>query len=370
MDKKIGIMSMQRIFNYGSFLQAYSLKNIIKDLEYNVQFIDYHPGETIISKDKVEFLLKVNKIIQTLKLRVPIKEKVKYLKYKKNYAKNYYPYLGITEEKRYKTSDLDTLIIGSDEVFNCIQDNPNVGFSEDLFGVNNQAKKLISYGASFGNTTISKLQKYNLTSRLSNWLSRFDALSVRDSNSEQIVSVLTGKLPVLNLDPVLIYFNKEKLNLILKKNKTLPRYILLYGYNGRFSRSECKIIKKFADNRQLKIICIGGVQHYCDEFIDCDPFTVLNYFYNAEFVITDTFHGTIMSIINSKKFVTLVRDSGYGNSQKVDDLLKRLKLVNRKLNVIENLESCIEKEIDYEYVNEKLERERNKSINYLKNNLT
>ena len=67
------------------------------------------------------------------------------------------PLLGITDEMNYNPT-VDCLVIGSDEVFNCIQKNSNVGYSPELFGKNNHAKKLITYAASFGNTTLEKLE--------------------------------------------------------------------------------------------------------------------------------------------------------------------------------------------------------------------
>lgn len=67
--------------------------------------------------------------------------------------------LGVTEEMNYNP-ELDCLVIGSDEVFNCIQKNSNVGYSPELFGKDNRAKKLITYAASFGNTTLEKLDRY------------------------------------------------------------------------------------------------------------------------------------------------------------------------------------------------------------------
>lgn len=365
MKKRIGIMSMQRIYNYGSFLQAYSLKSIIKDLGYDVRFVDYHPGKTVISSDN-KLKRKIIKAFETIRLKSPLSEKIKFIKYKKNYSNNYFPLLGIDERENYKTSDLDTLVIGSDEVFNCVQSNPNVGFSPDLFGANAHSKRLISYAASFGDTTLNKLNSFGLSKKILEWLKEFNAISVRDNNSASIVRNLTKIEPNVNLDPVLIYFNKEKLIRYLKAVKTEGKYLILYGYNGRFTISECKSIRKFADNHHLKILCIGGIQHCCDEFIDCTPFEVLSYFNNAEFIVTDTFHGTIMSIINNKNFATLVRNSGYGNSQKLNDLLDRLCLSGQKLNSIKDLDICLERKVDYEAVNQKLEKERKNTVDYLK----
>ena len=157
---KVGILSMQRIANYGSFLQAYGLKKILEELGCEVQFVDYHPGETLVPNEMGNgFKRKLLKVMEVFSNNAPILEKFKFIKYKKNYAKNYYPYLGIDEKMNF-SPELDVLIIGSDEVFNCVQDNANVGFSPELFGYGNRAKKVISYAASFGNTTIDKLKKY------------------------------------------------------------------------------------------------------------------------------------------------------------------------------------------------------------------
>ena len=80
-----------------------------------------------------------------------------------------------------------------------------MGYSPELFGKNNHAKKLITYAASFGNTTLEKLEKYKKANEVGALLKKFDAISVRDANSGTIVEQLTGKEPVYNLDPVLTY---------------------------------------------------------------------------------------------------------------------------------------------------------------------
>lgn len=365
MGTKVGILSMQRIQNYGSFLQAYGLKHILQDLGCEVQFVDYHPGETLIPADGgTGIMRKLSKVTDVLRQDGPLREKMRFIKYKKNYAANYYPYLGITEERNYGP-ELDVIIIGSDEVFNCVQNNTNVGFSPELFGQGNKAKKLISYAASFGNTTIEKLEKYGVKDQVTEWLRAFDNISVRDKNSGEIVEQLTGVKPSYNLDPVLMYD-------FIGKCKDIPDavpdkdYMLLYGYSGRFSKEECKEIRKFADSKGLKIFCIGGVQDCCDKFIDVDPFTVIAYFQHADYVVTDTFHGTIMSVITHRQFVDVVRESGYGNSQKLVDLLERLELQNRSLSSMIDL-GRLERKIDYSSVDQVIQKERKTTQAYLEN---
>lgn len=362
---KVGIMSMQRIANYGSFLQAYGLKHILEDLGCNVQFVDYHPGETLIPADGGTGLKrKIAKVTESLKYSAPLKEKIKFIKYKKNYAKNYYPYLELSSEMNY-APELDMLVIGSDEVFNCVQNNTNVGFSPELFGQNNRAKRVITYAASFGNTTVEKLKKHQVADKVAKWINEIDAVSVRDENSLNTVKVLTGEEPQHHLDPVLVYDFMGKCTDI---PETVPEsnYMILYGYSGRFTKEECKTIRAYAKKKGLKIFCIGGVQDACDKFIDCNPFEVIAYFKNAECVITDTFHGTIMSVITHRQFVSVVRKSGYGNSEKMTDLLGRLGLTSRIIDKITDVAKLMSQKIDYQSVDQIINTERKRTYEYLR----
>lgn len=83
--KKVGIMSMQRIANYGSFLQAYGLKQMLRELNCEVQFVDYHPGNTLIPADGgTGFKRKIAKVWETFQYNAPLKEKIRFIQYKKN----------------------------------------------------------------------------------------------------------------------------------------------------------------------------------------------------------------------------------------------------------------------------------------------
>lgn len=362
--KKVGILSMQRIKNYGSFLQAYGLKRILEEMGADVQFVDYHPGETLIpaSGGGTGLKRKVSKTLEAFKGNAPLKEKVRFIQYKKDYASKYYPYLGISDQMNY-SPELDLLVIGSDEVFNCVQSNTNVGFSPELFGQNSNAKKVISYAASFGNTNVEKLKRYGVDQEVAGWLKEFDALSVRDKNSARTVESLTGIKPVENLDPVLMYdfVGSGKIPTAVEEK----HYMMLYGYSSRFTAEECKKIRAYANSKDLKIFCIGGVQDCCDKFIDCDPFKVIAYFQHAECVVTDTFHGTIMSVITHRPFVSMVRKSGYGNSEKLADLLRRLGLESREISDLNSLDTMFKRSIDYAQVDEVIERERKRTREYI-----
>ena len=371
--RKVGIMSMQRIANYGSFLQAYALKQLIEELGCKVEFVDYHVGVPVITENvdsKNKFVRKVEKGLETFQYQAPFAHKLSFIRYKQTFSKKYMSLLGITDEMNYNPT-LDCLVIGSDEVFNCIQKNSNVGYSLELFGKDNHAKRLLTYAASFGNTTLEKLKKYKKTEEVGALLKKFDAISVRDANSGTIVERLTGKEPVYNFDPVLTYDYMTCCDKI-PRVQTNEKYLILNAYSGRISNEEAEWISDYAKKKKLKVYAIGGIQKCADRFVDCSPFEVLAYFRNAEEVITDTFHGSIFSVITHRPFTTLIRKSvgnSYGNEEKLSDLLERLELANRMTTKIEDAENINEKAIDYAKVDELLKAHREVAKEYLRKNL-
>lgn len=105
--------------------------------------VDYHPGEVFNSADReIGIVRKVSKVLDDFRYSAPFKEKVRFIQYKKNCSKNYYPYFGIFDECVYAL-ELDVLVIGSDEFFNCVQNNTNVGFSPELFSQGHRANRLM-----------------------------------------------------------------------------------------------------------------------------------------------------------------------------------------------------------------------------------
>lgn len=370
---RVGIMSMQRIANYGSFLQAYALKIMLEELGHQVQFVDYHIGAPVIrdvDESDSKLIRAFKKGFEVFGYHAPLSHKLAFIRYKKQYGSKYLSLLGISETRNYNPK-LDCLVIGSDEVFNCIQKNTNVGFSPELFGAHNNANRVISYAASFGNTTLEKLYKYDKVDEIAHYLRTIDAISVRDSNSGKIVETLTGKKPLYHLDPVLAYdyFGKcEKIPQIT----TSEKYLILYAYSGRITGEESDWIAAYAKQRGLKVYAIGGVQKCADRFIDCSPFEVLGYFRNAQEIITDTFHGSIFSIIAHKRFATIVRKSAgnsYGNEEKLSDLLNRIGLHDRAVYSLYKADKILAQPIDYDSVDMALGQARFATREYLRKNV-
>ncbi len=369
---KIGIMSMQRILNYGSILQAYSLKRIVESLGYDVEFVDYSIEPNIYERNSVYSKLRYipkNFIRKYLNGNIFMEKIKKCLQEDYEHRRDFisfYPKMGLDYKYKVK-SKVDILIIGSDEVFNCLQKGNTVGYSLELFGKNNKAQRIITYAASFGSTTIEGLEKYNVIDEIKTCLMKIDDFSLRDENSVKIVKSLTSRNVKVHLDPVLIGdIEKEKWN-----ECNIDNYILLYGYYKRFTEEECEQIMKFAHQRHLKVIALGEKQNRYDEYISCRPDELIGFFKNAEYIITDTFHGTIFSIITHKRFLTIPRksiDGTGGNEEKINSLLKVFGLKKRICYNCSNIEEIIDSQIDYIMIDLIRKHEKEKTINYLKSN--
>lgn len=344
---RVGILSMQRIYNYGSFLQAYGLRAMLESLGCDVQFVDYEPGACLVESaaSKTGLARKAEKALEVFRYDAPLKDRLAFIRHKRTYAGRFYPMLGLTKRPNLDP-ELDMLVIGSDEVFNCVQDNANVGFTPALFGQGYRAKRKVTYAASFGNTTLGKLERHGKCEEVAGYLRALDAVSARDANTGSIVAELTGGEPAYNLDPVLAYDYFGECGRIPAEVDE-KRYMVVYGYSGRLSAEECAAVRAYAGSRGLKVLNIGGVQGACDRFVDCSPFEVLAYFKNAEVVVTDTFHGTILSTIARTPFASFVRSSGYGNSEKMCDLLRRLGLEGRATSDAGVLAATLDAPVDW-----------------------
>lgn len=352
---KISILSMHRIVNYGSFLQAYALKNMVQHKENKVSFIDIKDGIYHMKKNEQTKMNKekkcVLKRIRTKVFDIMIEKKIK---------KAQLEYLELGDYIYDPSNDCSMVIIGSDEIFNS-SPYSSWGISYQLFGEIN-APYIISYAASCGYFK-EKDVPIEYKKGIKKSLKNLKAISVRDKNTFDFVKNISGCTSEYNLDPVLMYdFNRET-----ERNENLfnikGKYLIVYSYRDRIhSKEEVDSIKNYAKKNDLDIYCIGGVLSWCKNILVLNPFQVLNVFKNANCIITDTFHGSIFSIKYNKKFAVIIRDS---NSNKLIDLLDRLNCSSRIVDKIENLESVLNSEFDYSYTNKIVLDEQNKTKNYL-----
>lgn len=194
---RVGILSMQQINNYGCFLQAYALKQIITDLGHEVEFINIVPGEQL----QQYYIGWFYKLCRHLLVRNPLKMLACTLKFHHRFNNEFKPELGVVAGGN--SRHFDVIVIGSDEVFNVAQ-RTWWGFSTQLFGYGLRTEKTISYAACFGATTVEILKRLGIYDRVGELMKNFSVLSVRDANSADIVESY-GMHPQIHMDPVLVY---------------------------------------------------------------------------------------------------------------------------------------------------------------------
>ena len=191
----------------------------------------------------------------------------------------------------------------------------------------------------------------------------FLIIAITSISFEWNVQALCGRRTVHHLDPVLVGdLCKRRHKPVLLKN-----FLIVYAYGQRIrTADEIDAIRKFAREHHLKTVAIGGSQFWCDLYLPLSPFRVLDYFYYADYVVTDTFHGAIFSVINKKKFAVIPRKT---NHAKVLGLLTDLGLSNRVIQKMDQLGAVLTKEIPYDMIDEILDRERSRTREYLKKQL-
>ena len=353
---KIGILSMQEVKNYGSFLQAFSLKSNIEALGHQCEFVKIVPGEQL-GDYKISKFHKIHLLVERL-WGLDFAKRFKYIyQFQSRFSKEFLPELGV--KLGITTDKFDTVVI---EVFNCAQ-KTWFGFSKQLFGEGLNANKVITYAASFGATTVDKLEKLGIKDTVAGLLKKLNKISVRDANSVSVVENLTGTTPDKNVDPVLIYdYTKH-----MPQSVDLKDYMIVYTYPGRITdKNEINAIRAYAKSKGLQLVSIGHYFPWCDKTIVPHPFEVLAYFKHATCIVTDTFHGSVFSIKFNKQFCTIVRGM---NSNKLTHLLEQFGLSARIANDVSKLPSIMETKIDYAPVNAKIAEEKERSIAYLKENL-
>lgn len=367
--KKVCILSMQKVDNFGSLLQSYSLKKMIENLDNSVEFIDIKKidEDYNLLSEKVTFLKEKNLLLKKLsKLDRYFLNRILIKKSDERQNKLFEQFrndkLNISELSNKKK--FDTCVIGSDEVFNCTT-NSNWGFTSQLFGNVSNANKVITYAASCGATKFSFLNK-KVVNKIKNSFEKVSAFSVRDENTRRFVSEMTDKEISINLDPVLVGDFENEIN--ENSNVELPKkYCIVYSYYNRIkSKEEIKEIKKICKEKKLEIVSVGAPQFWIKKHLILNPFEALYAFSKAEFVVTDTFHGTIFASKYSKRFATIVRDS---NRNKLIDLINRLGQQKHLCNNLKDISTIYNIINDKESVENICSKEKIKTIEYLSRNI-
>ena len=381
--KSVGIITTFRQTNFGSVLQAYSLQKVIENLGYEAKVIDYkYPNEfhkarcnrfktppplTLSRRIK----LQVKSILEVLGLRTVTKMKMlNGFIDKEMCCTDFYP---SHHSIHCNPPQFDIYVSGSDQIW-----NPNTMYGDMtyFFDFASDGGKIISYSSSFScdfipEQYIEDYQKY---------LSRYSAISVRESNGIRVAENLTGRKDIkLVLDPTLLLNKSQWMQLAEKsrKLKTPPKFILCYMLAYTYNPEEKMIeLLKYVQNKyQMPIITLSRINHWdggelirieqeqnigCYEFLD-----LVN---KAEIIVTSSFHGTAFAINFGKPFLAL--QNGKSNSDdRISSLLSMVKLESQLVTTTSIVDDTLSPKYNTNIALSNLNKNREISISFLKNNL-
>lgn len=333
----IRIITVFNSHNYGSYLQAKQLAAVLKNYG-NVDFLD-----TQTRNNFKLFIKKAKRVVKTSKsisdvIRGPIFEFKEWRQIKKCWGM-----LPSSSEM----ADLDVAVLGSDEIWNITR-------SECLYptywGAEISSFK-ISYAPSINKASIEDF--HNNTNYVS-YLNEIDRISVRDEHSKKVLSNLTDKDIELVIDPTLL-MEPEHVDSI----PTVP-YIAVYVFEGSLMSDEKNEIIAFAREKKLKLISAGQYLPWCDASIHSvngNPFFI---FEHAEYVITNTFHGTAYAINYRTQFVSLGK-----RKPKIVSMLYQFDFGDRLVVNEGDLNKILSNKIDYSLYENKIISLRKSSLKYI-----
>jgi hypothetical protein len=219
-----------------------------------------------------------------------------------------------------------------------------------FWGVGLQTKRLVSYAVSSNTAKTDDLKRYPY---IKEGLKKFDKISVRDKSTYDAYSPLLQKPLSFCIDPTLLI----DLHKIAKHTYKRDNYILCYTYT--FKTETLLSVKKLAKDFNKKVIVVGQNFEWADENVPADPFEFLGLIENADFIVTDTFHGTVLSIALNKQFAV----AAY--KEKVFRIIEQFELLDRNVDRRTDITDVFNKIINYDAINYKISELRRQSLDYI-----
>ncbi len=365
MKNKIGLITYFKVINYGAVLQAYAsyyaLSTITKS---KVELIDY-THKIFLDKFSTKIFVKsrgfkgnIKHFINYFVLRRKVKKTHGFKKFvKQNFilSKNVN---SVTE-----LNDVyDKIIVGSDQVWNLEYTKGEFDYNFLLKGVNKLITSKVAFSSSAGSYRFNEPELEDLCDSLRD----FDYIGVREQGLKSQLDTKLDNVKAV-LDPTFL-LDKEKWNELFKlENEKLSseKYVLIYTFDNN---PLCfKTARYIAEQRGLKVYSITS-SFIKNRLVDkqlssLSPSGFLKYFYNADFIISNSFHGTCFSINFQKPFYSIIKRN---NPMRVQDMLKTLGLEKRLISDFSQISS----EIDFTLeTNSKLELVRKDSIDFLKKSI-
>ncbi len=348
---KISISTYYR-YNYGSCLQAFALSHVLKKNGDDVEILNYESNylKCLIKELKYKsYYFSNNNFYKTLKKFNEWNQK------NLNISKVIYGENKLKE----KINNYDISICGSDQIW-----NNKKGYINPLYYLPFTLNK-IAYAPSFGKD-IENINNLNETLKL---IKNFKYISLREKTNVELLKKDYNISTEHVLDPTLLLDKEEWSNVIDKQNYE-KKYVLVYLLTKNDDYT--KEIEKFSKENNLEIVNLAILANDNNGNLIADPFDFINLIKNAEFIFTDSYHGSIFSIIFEKKIYILKRfkddDISSQNIRLYDliDLLgiKNILIESSDISKVEN-----KKNIDYIEVKKIIEKNKEKSLKFLKNSI-
>lgn len=353
--KRVGVITFHNYDNYGAILQSYGLQAKLTELGLEPEIIDYYceyisnPFKLINLKKKGLF----NYIYGAIGNICYIPRRFRCRKFRKSYMRYSSPVR--KGDMSPVAGKYDIYIAGSDQIWDYKLTNFDTTYFLDFA---EEGKKKCSYAASIG----ENLPPQELQWEYSRLLKQFDEILVREHYGADIVEKLTGKRPGVVCDPTLLLSAKEW-DPFIKAPRKKEKYILVYqlGINAEIVGFARRMAKKTGYRVVYIPFPLVGLLK-CSCRIAVGPSEWMGLFKNAEYVISDSFHGVVFSLLFNRPFFTMV--NGHHTNKRVEQLLKTVHLSDRTIENVSDEE--LTGPIDFTYANAQIEKMREDSLAALK----
>ena len=375
---KIGILTLPLHTNYGGILQAYALQTVLERMGHEVVVFDTPNKSSLPPLWKLPACFAKRTIWKLIGKADRIFIEHYYNTIRPVITKNiqifvdsYMHRMVIRSFKELHAKDFDAIVVGSDQVWRLSYFCNGWGKTSIENAYLSFAKrwktKRIAYAASFG----TDIWEYNVrqTNECKKLLQLFDAVSVREEGGKSLCKLYLDVIAQHVLDPTLLLGQEDYISLFAKSNTPQSKGTLLYYVLDETEELK-NIIRKVAEQKKMVPFVVNNPLEYDDsktlqERIKPSVETWLRGFYDAEFVITDSFHACAFSIIFKKQFVV------FGNKKRgmsrFESLLKMFGLEDRLVDKETNINFL--KDIDYSSVYIKYNHIKDNSLSFLAKSL-
>lgn len=303
----IGILTYHSGFNYGACLQAYALQTVIKKIGYDSEVINFETERFVASREM--FSRHPRRLKEFIKLfsRLPYWQSL----HKRELLFNSYTFDVLKSTPRYKTEkeviehaeDYDCIVCGSDQIWN-LSKTHDAPAANPIFFLNFPKKqRRISYAASFAHF-VKEAPLHE--DEFMPWLKQFDAISVRETSGVEYLKS-RGLDCTLTLDPTIL-LDKEDYESICSERLVEGKYILMFGWNT--NQDLIDVAKSVSKKLNLPVYNIVPPPRamFCGipRKLDVGPCEFLSMIKHAEFVVTNSFHGTAFATTFERPYVSVV----------------------------------------------------------------